>query len=66
MKRERVQKQRTSAKQRDASETEVSADTKQELKDDLDALLADIDEALGENVVNAEEFVEAYQQKGGE
>lgn len=38
-------------------------DSKQELKDEMDALLDEIDAVLEEN---AEEFVKAYVQKGGE
>lgn len=40
--------------------------TEQELKDELDALLADIDEALGENLENAQEFMTNFIQKGGQ
>lgn len=36
---------------------------KEDILDDLDDVLADIDEVLAEN---AQEFVEAYVQKGGE
>lgn len=37
----------------------------EELDEDVDDVLADIDEALGE-IENAETFVAEYQQKGGE
>ena len=57
------QKQKTSAK----SETKVAevktTDSKQALKNDLDALLDEVDGVLEEN---AEEFVKGYVQKGGE
>jgi ubiquitin-like protein Pup len=39
------------------------ASSRQALKDDLDALLAEVDEVLEEN---AEDFVKGYIQKGGE
>lgn len=37
-----------------------------ELLDDTDRLLEEIEEALGENLSYAAEFVAEYQQKGGE
>jgi prokaryotic ubiquitin-like protein Pup len=48
-----------------AAQTAHSAggDNKQELKDEMDALLDEIDAVLEEN---AEEFVKGYVQKGGE
>lgn len=60
----RVQKQRP-APQATTSETAHSSggDSKQELKDEMDALLDEIDAVLEEN---AEEFVKGYVQKGGE
>ena len=47
-------------------QTEATSDVQErvgKLTDDVDALLDDIDEALEEN---AEDFVRAYVQKGGE
>lgn len=65
MKQERVQKSKSQLKrelvQREAAR-QASPDS-QELKDDLDALLAEVDGVLEEN---AEEFVQGYVQKGGE
>jgi prokaryotic ubiquitin-like protein Pup len=61
--RERVEKRTTEARREDASETTKKVDTKEELKDDIDALLDEIDGVLEEN---AEEFVKGYVQKGGE
>lgn len=58
---ERVQKRTTEARSEEA--TAVEADTKEELKDDLDALLDEVDGVLEEN---AEEFVKGYIQRGGE
>ena len=44
-------------------ETEVDAERKEKLDDDVDSILDDIDDVLEEN---AEDFVRAYVQKGGE
>ena len=41
----------------------TSADEKAKLDDDIDSILADIDNVLE---LNAEEFVRAYVQKGGQ
>lgn len=53
------------APQERAAEASVEpvVDTKQELKDEMDALLDEIDSVLEEN---AEEFVKGYIQKGGQ
>lgn len=57
-----------STSKKESAETEVEAtnskkDSAQKVKDDTDALLDEIDAVLEEN---AEEFVRAYVQKGGE
>lgn len=59
---------RASRRSEDAPKVEVEPPTDVQervgkLTDDVDALLDDIDEALEEN---AEEFVKAYVQKGGQ
>lgn len=61
-KRERVSKSKSRRKPEPAG-TAVDYAAVDELKDDLDALLDEVDSVL-EN--NAEEFVKAYVQKGGE
>lgn len=43
--------------------TEVDAERKDKLDDDVDSILDDIDEVLEEN---AEEFVRSFVQKGGQ
>ena len=43
--------------------TEVDAERKEKLDDDVDSILDEIDDVLEEN---AEDFVRAYVQKGGE
>lgn len=61
---ERVQQNRTDADSKvDQAQDTTSADTHDKLKNDLDDLLDEIDEALE---TNAEEFVKNYVQKGGE
>lgn len=61
---ERVQQNRTDADSKvDQVEDTTSATTHDKLKNDLDDLLDEIDEALE---TNAEEFVKNYVQKGGE
>ena len=61
---ERVQQNRTDADSKvDQSQDTTSAATLDKLKNDLDDLLDEIDEALE---TNAEEFVKNYVQKGGE
>jgi ubiquitin-like protein Pup len=64
----RVQEQTTHRKRRDAASETASPDARtssraDEVKHDIDDLLDEIDEVLEEN---AEEFVKAYVQKGGE
>ncbi len=44
-------------------ETEVDAERKEKLDDDVDAILDEIDEVLE---TNAEDFVRGFVQKGGE
>ncbi len=44
-------------------ETEVDAERKVKLDDDVDSILDDIDDVLEEN---AEEFVRSFVQKGGQ
>lgn len=60
---ERIQKQKATSKQETEQLEDVKTDSKEELKDDIDELLDEIDGLLEEN---AEEFVKAYVQKGGE
>lgn len=43
--------------------TEVDAERKEKLDDDVDSILGDIDDVLEEN---AEEFVRSFVQKGGQ
>jgi ubiquitin-like protein Pup len=59
------QSRRSDSTQTDTSETAASNLTEkgEELKEDLDALIDEIDEVLEEN---AEEFVKNYVQRGGE
>lgn len=68
---ERVQKSKSQQKREETVaeapvKTTDKEKTEQELKDELDALLADIDEALGENLECAQEFMSNWIQKGGE
>lgn len=62
-----VQQHKQTKKQDSAQQAEErqpqKVDTKPGLDEDIDNLLADIDEVLEEN---AEEFVRAYIQKGGQ
>lgn len=63
---EREQIRKTSTSRTDTETEEVapaSSDKGEKLKAELDDLLDEIDEVLDEN---AEEFVRAYVQKGGE
>lgn len=66
----RVSRSKSEAKrvavEKEAAKSAEKEKSEQELKDELDALLASIDEALGENLECAQEFVNAFQQKGGE
>ncbi len=60
--------QRTTRTREDADEVEASVDTEvaerhKEMSEDVDAILDEIDDVLEEN---AEDFVRAYVQKGGE
>lgn len=59
------QSRRSDNAQTDSSETPASNLTEkgEELKEDMDALIDEIDEVLEEN---AEEFVKNYVQRGGE
>lgn len=61
------QQHRNPRKSSDAEEqvetTEVDAERKEKLDDDVDAILGDIDDVLEEN---AEEFVRSFVQKGGQ
>jgi len=62
---ERERKQRPAPKERVTEEAEVDAPAKQgeKLKEELDDLLDEIDTVLEDN---AEDFVKAYVQKGGQ
>ncbi len=62
------QQQRPTRRESDAPEVEATAETDvaerhEKLSEDVDAILDEIDEVLEEN---AEEFVRAYIQKGGQ
>lgn len=62
------QQQRPTRREEDAPEVQATADTDvaerhEKLAEDVDAILDEIDEVLEEN---AEEFVRAYIQKGGQ
>lgn len=63
VKRETVSKSRSRTKPEAVGGSKVDYASKDELKGDLDDLLDEIDGVLEEN---AEEFVKAYVQKGGE
>jgi len=62
---ERIQRKSNSSPESDevVTETYSETDTGQRLRAELDDLLDEIDEVLE---TNAEEFVRAYVQKGGE
>ncbi|MFM8016624.1 MAG: ubiquitin-like protein Pup, partial [Actinomycetota bacterium] len=64
---ERTKKQRSAPQREEApsTDTETGADTDNtdRLKQELDGLLDEIDEALE---TNAEDFVKSYVQKGGQ
>lgn len=60
---QRVQVEKTTTSKQEDKPLDVKVDTKEELKADLDELLDAVDAVLEEN---AEEFVAAYVQKGGE
>lgn len=57
------QKQKTASKQEDVEEVEVAQHDVAELIDETDDLLDDIDDVLEEN---AQEFVAAFVQQGGQ
>jgi len=59
----RVQKAKAKAKRPEEEETTMVAADVQAVKNEMDDILADIDEVLE---LNAEEFVKSYVQKGGE
>ena len=62
--KERLKKQHSEDQAVDISDTDVSQSlASNKLRDELDDLLDEIDEALE---TNAEEFVKNYVQKGGE
>ena len=54
---------RSSEETEQVATPEVDSDRKEKLDDDVDAILDDIDDVLEEN---AEDFVRAYVQKGGQ
>lgn len=62
---ERERKQKPAPKEREEAVVETAAPAKQgeKIKEELDDLLDEIDAVLE---VNAEDFVRAYVQKGGE
>lgn len=62
---ERIQRKSNSSQERNevVTESHSESDTGQRLRAELDDLLDEIDEVLE---TNAEEFVRAYVQKGGE
>jgi len=62
MAQEQVQKQ-APAKQEEIEEDTLEVKDQSELSEEVDDILADIDDVLE---VNAEEFVNNYVQKGGE
>ncbi|MGH3476007.1 MAG: ubiquitin-like protein Pup [Nocardioidaceae bacterium] len=66
-----MQTQKTHPQRAPDQQTDTSAPTERDpetadLLDDTDELLDAIDEALGDEIQHAEEFVRAYIQKGGE
>jgi ubiquitin-like protein Pup len=58
-----MEKASRAKKTEEASTAPVTAETHQELKDSMDAVLDEIDSLLEEN---AQEFVESYVQRGGQ
>ena len=63
---EQKQKEKaTAAPQQEVEEVEPKAHSNAELNEKVDDVLADIDEALGE-IENAESWVSAYKQQGGQ
>lgn len=63
MSQEQAKKSTQSKKTEEVLDEIPKVETKEGLDDDIDAILADIDEVLEEN---AQDFVEAFVQKGGE
>lgn len=61
--REQIKKTPTARSEETVEEVPARSDKGEELKAELDDLLDEIDEVLEEN---AEEFVRAYVQKGGQ
>lgn len=59
-------KKAAEAEELETTKTPEKEKTEQELKDELDALLDSIDEALGENLESAQDFVNNFIQKGGQ
>lgn len=62
--REQIKKQAPARTEEQVEEVPATSPRGEELKAELDELLDEIDEVLDEN--DAEEFVRAYVQKGGE
>lgn len=60
---QRVQEQKSIHRRDETAVESETADTKEELKAEIDDVLDEIDAVLEEN---AEEFVKGYVQKGGE
>jgi ubiquitin-like protein Pup len=65
MAEQKKKEKQSSAPQEEVEEVEAKDLTNAELNEDVDDILADIDEALGE-ISNAEEWVMGYKQAGGE
>jgi ubiquitin-like protein Pup len=63
MAQEQAKKASKKTEQKSGQETEAVDLRKPALDEDIDAILADIDDVLE---VNAEEFVNAFVQKGGQ
>ncbi len=66
---EQVQKQHTPREQEEPVEETVKTSDNQDLKNELDALLDEVDKVLEENEEafgTAQDFVNAFVQKGGE
>lgn len=60
---QRIQVEKSTSSKREDESLDATADTKEALKAEMDALLDEIDGVLEEN---AEEFVAGYIQKGGQ
>lgn len=63
MAQEQVKKSKKTAGQEEVTEVEAADLQKPALDEDIDAILADIDDVLEEN---AQDFVNAFVQKGGQ